>query len=111
MAGKYVISKQTDGQYRFALKAGNGEKILNSESYPAKASCLNGIESVRTNSPDDARYERKTAKDQSPYFVLKAANHQVIGTSEMYSSAAARDNGIASVKLNGPTATIEDTTV
>ncbi|MGO4262598.1 YegP family protein [Lysobacter sp. TAB13] len=108
MAGKYVISKQSNGQFHFVLKAGNGETILSSESYTTHASCENGIESVRTNSPNDARYERKTSTNQKPYFVLKAANHQVIGTSEMYNSEAARDGGIASVKLNGPSATVED---
>jgi len=43
-------------------------------------------------------------------FNLKSANGQVIGTSEMYSSKAAMENGIASVKENAPSATIEDTT-
>lgn len=52
--------------------------------------------------------KKKTAKDDSPYFVLTATNGQTIGKSEMYSSVAARDNGIASVKSNGPTPTIKE---
>ncbi|MEH6416678.1 YegP family protein [Pseudomonas sp. CGJS7] len=108
MAGKYVISKQSNGQYHFVLKAGNGETILSSESYTTHASCENGIASVRTNSPLDALYERKTSANNKPYFVLKAANHQVIGSSELYSSDSARDHGIESVKQNGPSATVED---
>ena len=43
-------------------------------------------------------------------FNLKAGNSQVIGTSESYESAAARDNGIESVKKNAPDAKIEDLT-
>jgi hypothetical protein len=45
-----------------------------------------------------------------PYFVLKAGNHQVIGQSQLYSSEAARDNGIASVQKNGPSDTVKDLT-
>ena len=42
------------------------------------------------------------------FFNLLAGNGQVIGSSEMYESEASRDNGIASVKSNGPTATTQD---
>lgn len=41
------------------------------------------------------------------YFTLKAGNHQVIGTSELYDSEAARDNGIAPVQENAPTTTVK----
>ncbi|GAB6010025.1 YegP family protein [Dysgonomonas reticulitermitis] len=51
------------------------------------------------------------AKNGKPYFNLKASNGQVIGTSEMYESVAARDNGIASVKKNAPDAEVVDLTV
>lgn len=108
MTGKYEIKKSSDGQFMFNLKAGNGEVILTSELYKAKASAENGIQSVRTNSPDDGRYDRRTSKSNDPYFVLKAANGEIIGTSEMYSSTAAMENGIRSVKENGPTAIVSD---
>lgn len=110
MAGKYILKNTSEGQFMFNLKAGNGEVILTSERYTTKANAENGIESVRTNSIIDERYDRLTAKDGSPYFVLKAANGQVIGNSEMYSSTAARDNGIKSVKTNGPDSPVEDLT-
>ncbi|MGA4365415.1 YegP family protein [Pantoea ananatis] len=45
------------------------------------------------------------------YFVLKADNHEVIATSEMYSSKQACQTGIASVQRNGPTTDIRDETV
>ena len=70
------------------------------------AACKNGIESVKRNAPEDARYDRKEAKNGAPYFNLKATNGQVIGTSEMYSSVAARENGIESVKKNAPDAEV-----
>lgn len=111
MAGWYEISLASDRQYRFILKAGNGEPILNSELYKTKASAVNGIESIQKNSGDDARYERLTAKNGKPYFNLKAANHQIIGTSQFYASEASRDKGIESVKTNGSSTTIKDLTV
>lgn len=110
MAGWFELSKSSDGQFRFVLKAGNAEAILTSELYKTKASAENGIASVQTNSPVDARYERKTAANGKFHFNLLAANHQVIGSSQMYASEAARDNGIASVKANGSSTTIKDNT-
>jgi uncharacterized protein YegP (UPF0339 family) len=110
MAGKFVIKKATDGQFFFRLQAGNGEIILKSELYHAHASAEKGIASVKTNAGNDARYERKTAKNGQEMFNLKAANGEIIGTSETYSSASARDHGIASVKANAPDAVVNDET-
>ncbi|MBC9909839.1 YegP family protein [Chitinophaga varians] len=109
--GKFVITKDSKGEFRFKLNAGNGETILVSEGYTTKANCENGIESVRTNSQHDERFEKKTSTNGKHYFNLKATNGQVIGNSEMYESAASRDGGIASVKNNAPSATIDDKTV
>ncbi len=106
--GKFVIKKDKSDQFRFNLKAGNGQIILSSEAYTTKTACNNGIESVRTNSQDDNRFDRLEAKNGSPYFNLKAGNGQIIGTSEMYSSKDAMETGIASVKNNAPDATVED---
>ncbi|MBF7090870.1 YegP family protein [Flavobacterium sp. ALJ2] len=109
--GKFVITKRTNGEFQFNLKANNGQTILASEGYSAKAGCLNGIESVKTNSQDDLKFTRETAKNGKPYFNLKATNGQIIGTSEMYESVAARDNGIESVKTNAPTSITDDQTL
>ena len=105
---KFEIYKDKSGKFRFKLKAANGQTILSSEAYSNKAACENGIKSVRTNSQNDSRYERLTAKNGSPYFNLKAANSQVIGNSEMYAGTSGMENGIASVKANAPDAAIED---
>lgn len=110
MSGWYELSKSSNEQFKFVLKAGNGEVILTSELYTGKSGVLNGIESVQTNSPIEARYAKEVAKNEKPYFNLKAANHQIIGTSQMYSSTATRDNGIKSVMENGKTTTIKDLT-
>ncbi|OSK26858.1 hypothetical protein EALG_00625 [Escherichia coli TA144] len=101
MAGWFELSKSSDNQFRFVLKAGNGETILTSELYTSKASAEKGIASVRSNSPQEERYEKKTASNGKFYFNLKAANHQIIGSSQMYATAQSRETGIASVKANG----------
>ncbi len=51
---KFEMYTDKAGEFRFRLKARNGEIIAVSEGYKAKASCLNGIDSVRRNAPDAA---------------------------------------------------------
>lgn len=104
--GKYVISKAKNDQNYFNLKATNGQTILTSQMYSSESACFNGIVSVRSNCSDDIKYERKQSINNKPYFVLKAANGQVIGNSEMYESGAGMENGITSVKKNGVSATV-----
>jgi len=108
MASKYELKKSPSGQYMFNLKAANGEVILTSELYTEKEHAQAGIESVKKNSASDGNFERKLSKKDEPYFVLKAANGQIIGKSEMYSSKSAMENGVTSVRTNGPTAATHD---
>ncbi|MGO2258367.1 MAG: YegP family protein [Hafnia alvei] len=108
--GYYEIKKAKNGQFHFNLKASNGEIILSSEMYASKASADNGIASVQSNSPDEAQFEIKNSSSDQPYFTLKAKNHQVIGTSEMYSSESAARKGVQSVVKNGATTDIRDLT-
>lgn len=108
MAGWFELGKSSDGQFRFVLKGVNAETILSSELYKAKESAENGIASVQANCAIEERYERKTSSTGREFFNLKAANNRVIGTSQMYSSSASREDGIASVKANGSTQTIKD---
>ncbi len=109
--GKFILKKRSNGEYQFNLEAANGQVILTSEGYTAKASCQNGIASVKTNAPLDNRYDRKEAKNGKYYFNLKAGNGEIIGTSQMYTSTDGRDNGIESVKTNAPDAEIIDESI
>src|SRR3546814_11788045 len=93
MSGKFEISKRANGEFQFDLKAGNGQVILSSEGYSAKGSCINGIESVRKHSQDDARFERKTASNGKFFFNLTATNGQTVGSSPMYAEDSGRDTG------------------
>ncbi|MFK0242469.1 MULTISPECIES: YegP family protein [unclassified Microbacterium] len=52
MAGKFELYTDKSGEYRFRLKAGNGETIAVSEGYSSKSAALNGIDSVRRNAAD-----------------------------------------------------------
>ena len=59
--GKFAVKTVKSG-IKFNLKAGNGEIIAVSEGYKAKASCMNGIESVRKNAPRPRWWKRKADK-------------------------------------------------
>jgi len=52
VAGKFELWVDKAGEYRFNLKATNGQVIATSQGYSSKASALNGIDSVKTNAPD-----------------------------------------------------------
>ena len=109
MAAKFQIFLGQDRQYYFRLLANQGERILHSEGYTSKLGAQNGIAAVKTAAPHDGQYDRYTSP--TIYFTLKVVgNNQVIGVSETYSSVAAREIGIASVKSNAPGAWVEDLT-
>lgn len=104
----FEIYKDKAGEFRFRLKAKNGQNILASEGYKQKSSCENGIESVRKNSQDDSKYDLKQLESGKWHFNLKATNGQVIGTSQSYESESGAKNGIASVKTNAPEAVVKE---
>lgn len=108
--GKFEITTRKNGEYQFNLKATNGQVILTSEGYKTKASCLNGVESVKKNSQDEKRFNKKVASNGKPFFNLMATNGQVIGSSQMYANETNMNNGIASVMKNAPEAEIVDMT-
>jgi len=108
MAGKFEIKTSKSGKFTFNLKASNGQTILSSESYDSRKGAEGGIASVKKNAGNDARFERKTAKDGSAFFVLKAANGEPIGKSEMYKTKRSMENGIVSVGKNAPDAPVTD---
>lgn len=110
MNGWFDVNKSKADDFYFVLKAGNGEAVLTSEMYKSKESAHLGIASVQVNSGADGHYERAKAADGRFHFNLKAANHQVIGQSQLYASEGSRDAGIKSVQENGKSTTIKDHT-
>lgn len=110
MRCRYVL-RANGTEYWFCLKSPNDETILTGTRYTSKASALQAIEDTRVNATFETRYQRRLSSAEEPYFVLRAANNEVLGTSEVYSSSLARDDGIALVKASAPTARIEDQTI
>tara|TARA_R110000772_G_scaffold35637_6_gene85833 strand:+ start:2458 stop:2820 length:363 start_codon:yes stop_codon:yes gene_type:complete len=103
MKNRFEI-KESDGKFHFVLKAENGQVILSSEMYNQKHSAIIGIDSVKLNSADHASFEMNKSTNNKDYFVMKAKNGEVIGTSEMYESKQGMLKGIDSVMENAPTA-------
>ena len=108
MAGKFECYKDKAGEFRFRLKASNGNNILSSEGYKSKSGCTNGIESVRKNSQVPDRFVKTETASGKFRFTLTAKNSQTIGTSQNYASESGRNNGIKSVANNAPDATVVD---
>lgn len=108
MSLKFEITKSDGGEFFFKLLSPDGKTLVRSEGYKAKASCTNGIESVRKNSTDDKRFDRKTASDGRPYFNLMASNGQIVGTSPMFADAAACSAAIAAMQKGATAAAVDD---
>lgn len=101
MAGKIEIKTTSNGKFMFNLKAGNGQIILTSNMFGTKEDALAAI--TKLQAVTDADIEVKTNTSGEPYFSIAG-----IGKSESYSSKAACDNGVESVKKNAPGATIAE---
>lgn len=110
MPGKFEVYKDKAGEFRFRLKAANGQNILASEGYKAKASCMNGVESVKKNSQNPDRLVKKTTASGKFNFSVTASNGQIVGTSQTYDSESGCRNGMKSVAECASGATIDDQT-
>jgi len=82
-----LFKSEKNGKYYFNLKAGNHETILKSQGYSSKFGAENGIESVMKNAASDSNFERKKAKNGQFFFRLNAGNGQIVGSSEIYTTA------------------------
>lgn len=111
MAKFEIYQSGKKDEFRFRLKAANGQTILSSEGYTSKASCLNGIESVKKNAADPKRVIKAKTPANMFRFSVTAANNQVIGTSQNYKSESGCNNGIKSVKENAIKAVIKEVPV
>jgi uncharacterized protein len=94
---KFQVFRGFDGSYYFHLRAANGEIVLQSQAYTRRASAVAGTQSVVANGTDATKYEQRETVSGESYFVLKAGNGQVIGSSETYFSASNAQRGAATV--------------
>jgi len=107
--GRFEIFRDKAGEFRFRLKATNGQVVLASEGYAARQAAEDAIESLRRAARDGDSYDRKETASGQYRFHLKAAG-RIVGTSENYVTSAARDEGIAAVKKAAPDAETVDLT-
>ncbi|MFV0238040.1 MAG: YegP family protein [Flavobacteriales bacterium] len=106
-----LFQSEKSGEFYFRLKAKNGQIILSSQGYTTKAACQNGIDSVKTNSQNKDRFDKKEVKGNKFRFNLKSSNGQIVGSSQNYESEAGCDNGIQSVITNAKDAEVKDLTI
>jgi uncharacterized protein YegP (UPF0339 family) len=107
MAGYYEL-KRTDAGYHVNLKAGNHQVILSTRPQKTREEAMALIDHVRQHATYDNHFDRKDSVGGQPFFNLVAPDGTVLGSSEMYESPTARDNGIDSVKTNGASDVIKE---
>ena len=95
-----LFQSEKTSKYHFRLKARNGEQILQSQAYGTHAAAMKGIQSVANNGVREEAFEQKEATNGKHYFVVKAANHQVIAQSQQYKTKSGCEGGIKSVIKN-----------
>ncbi len=96
---KFVLRKsEAESPFSFVFKGKDDKILIKSENYKQKTSALNGIESVKKNCLEDARYEFKTSKSDKYFFNIKSTNGQIVGTSAFFDSEEDRKNAISYLK-------------
>jgi uncharacterized protein YegP (UPF0339 family) len=105
---RFQVFKGLDLNYHFHLRAANGEIVLQSQAYTTRTSAISGTSSVKTNGIDARRFTVKDAVNGQAYFVLTAANGQVIGVSETYVSRSNADHAAQAVSALIQTGTVAD---
>jgi uncharacterized protein len=108
MAKFEVYQSGKKNEFRFRLKADNGQTILSSEGYTTRTAALNGIASVKKNAKDPKRVTKSQTPNNLYRFAFTAGNNEIIGVSQNYKSESGRNNGIDSVKRNAAKAEIKD---
>lgn len=96
--GARVEVLESQAGFRFNLHAKNGEVVLSSESYTTKAAAWNGAFAIKDAAGNEGAFAIKTSTDERFYFTLTAENGQVVGVSQLYTTKAAAEGGVASVK-------------
>lgn len=104
---KFVIKKISENNFQFHLETDDGQILLNSDCHNSRADCEKTIQSIRKNAEGNAHYDRKLSTKGSFFFQLRDYQGQTVGISTLYDNYLSRENGIRSVKMTAPTATVE----
>lgn len=105
---KFVISKNTNGEFKYEFLDQFEQLIFGKSGYKNKAMCLKVIESIKRNVQEDSKFYRKRTVDNECYFNLKSSNGKILGISEIYQDKATREEIIQLVKTTSANASIED---
>lgn len=108
--GKFVITKKSNGMFKFDYRDKSGNIILDSGEYTRKTMCINGIESVKINSQDGTRFSNKRNLQEQYYFNLKSLNGKIIGASPLFQDRATRDLNREALKSTAWASAVEDKT-
>lgn len=87
-----------DGRFYFNVMAENGERVLRSQAYTTLGSAEKGVAAVLANANDQRRFEVLVASNGDHYFNVKAANGEIIGTSELFPTRASADRAARTVR-------------
>jgi len=92
------IKKERNNTYRFYVKTGDGNALLNSVPFPSEEDANKTIKQLSPLMKKQAVFERKTDHNGKFLFALKDTNGGIIGTSQQYTSEAGMENGITNVR-------------
>jgi uncharacterized protein YegP (UPF0339 family) len=95
---RFEIFTGEDKKFYFHLRAGNGEIILVSQAYTAKASATTGIKSVETNGALASQWKTYAAINGDYAIRLVAGNGATIGSGELYSSQSNANRAVSTLE-------------
>jgi uncharacterized protein YegP (UPF0339 family) len=95
---RFEVFSGENKKFYFHLRARNGEIVLGSQGYTTKSSALSGIQSVKTNGVDDARWTVFEAIDGEFGIRLQAGNYRTIGMGELYTTESNANAGVDTIE-------------
>jgi len=90
---RVTVTQGASGQFHFNVFAKNGQIVLTSETYTDEANAWNGALSVQDNGVNSYSYEVNQSASGTFFFNLKAANGEIVGTSQQYTTAESAKTG------------------
>jgi uncharacterized protein YegP (UPF0339 family) len=105
VTGYYQFIEGHQGNFKFALRAGNHETILESGVYWSRGAALDAIAAARRCSQDSRHFFQREDSDGSHYFELRDDTGKVLARSAGCNTRSSLASGIASVRRNAPSTT------
>ncbi|MFU5002039.1 YegP family protein [Pseudomonas paraeruginosa] len=108
MGSWYELKANTSGTFRFRLKSGDGSTLLESGLYDDRETVERAIGEFRRHCGQEERYQKLIHSGGKNYFVLRGAEKEVLVTSHLYDSEAARREAISLIAEVGQTTLVKD---